>query len=111
MKVLVEGHTYEVENFENKSEKGQIIQFIHKEPTEEKHTPSDDGRSILVEPSVLKTVSDGTTNEELMEVLINRISYLQSKFPCRENALTITKLEEALMWQNKRTADRLKRKV
>ena len=28
-----------------------------------------------------------------------------------ENAITITKLEEALMWQNKRTLDREKRGV
>ena len=59
----------------------------------------------------LKTVSDGTTNEDLLEVLINRMNYLQEKFPCRENALVITKLEESLMWLNKRTQDRIKRNV
>jgi len=44
-------------------------------------------------------------------MLIDRMNYLQSKFPCRENAIVITKLEESLMWLNKRTADRLKRGV
>jgi hypothetical protein len=33
------------------------------------------------------------------------------KFRCRENSLAITKLEEALMWLEKRTADREARKV
>ena len=98
MIVKVAGHTYELSNFEKKDEQGQILQFIHKEPIEEGSTE-------------LKTISDGTTNEELIEVLIDRLNHLQSKFPCRENAIAITKLDESLMWLNKRTADRLKRNV
>lgn len=98
MKVLVEGHKYELNNFENKEEQGQYLQFIQKEPKEE-------GSTELI------TISDGTTNEELLEVLINRISYLQNKFPCKENACCITHLQEGLMWLEKRTSDRLKRNV
>jgi hypothetical protein len=98
MQVLTEGHKYVVANFENKAT-GQTIQFIHKEPK---------GEGQVQE---LVTVSDGTTNEEILEVLIDRMNYLQSKFPCRENAIVITKLEESLMWLNKRTTDRVKRNV
>ena len=36
---------------------------------------------------------------------------LNDAFPCRENALTITKIEEAIHWQEARTKDRLKRSV
>jgi hypothetical protein len=36
---------------------------------------------------------------------------LNDAFPCRENALTITKLEEAIHWQEARTKDRLRRQV
>lgn len=36
---------------------------------------------------------------------------LNEAFPCRENALTITKIEEAIHWQEARTKDRLLRKV
>ena len=98
MKNNVTGHQYELSNFENKDQQGQILQFIHKEPKEEDSTE-------------LVTISDGTTNEEVLEVLIDRMNFLQSKFPCRENALVITKLEESLMWLNKRTQDRMKRNV
>ena len=99
MKVLVEGHGYEVENFEaNLHELNQRIYFIHKEPRE-------------VGSTELITVRDGTTNEEVLSVLIDRIKNLQAKFPCRENAIVITKLEESLMWREKRTADRRARKV
>jgi hypothetical protein len=36
---------------------------------------------------------------------------LNEAFPCRENALTITKIEEAIHWQDARTKDRLARQV
>jgi hypothetical protein len=36
---------------------------------------------------------------------------LNADFRCRENSLTITKIEEALHWQHARTQDRLKRNV
>ena len=39
------------------------------------------------------------------------IEKLNSKFPCRENALAITKLDESLFWLQKRKADREKRNV
>ena len=39
------------------------------------------------------------------------IEKLNSKLPCRENALAITKLDESLFWLQKRKADREKRNV
>ncbi len=36
---------------------------------------------------------------------------LNDVFPCRENSLTITKLEEAIHWQEARTKDREERGV
>lgn len=36
---------------------------------------------------------------------------LNDTFPCRENALTITKIEEAIHWQDHRTRDRQRRQV
>jgi hypothetical protein len=98
MKVNIPGHNYELANFENKEAQGQILQFIQKEP-------------ISPGSSELVTIHDGTTNEEVLKVLINRMESLQAKFPCRENALALTHMEESLMWLDKRTADRLKRNV
>lgn len=48
---------------------------------------------------------------DVIAVAKHIIEELNKKFPCRENAMTITKLDEALMWQNKRTKDREDRKV
>ena len=39
------------------------------------------------------------------------IIYLNKDYPCRENAMTITKLDEAMMWQKHRTANRVARGV
>jgi hypothetical protein len=79
---------------------------------------------------------DGVTNEEVIRVLIHRMKVLNgdgdpillepkwryiprpgkpndfiAKFRCRENSIVITKLEEALMWLEKRTRDREALKV
>ena len=97
MQILTPGHKYVLDNFENPNS-GQTIQFIEKQA-------ANAGSSELI------TMHDGTTNEEMLRVLINRMYFLQDSFPCRENALAITKMEEALMWLEKRTADRIKRDV
>jgi hypothetical protein len=47
----------------------------------------------------------------LIETALIMLKYFQKEMPCRENALSITKLEEALMWQEKRTKEREARGV
>jgi len=48
---------------------------------------------------------------DLIAVALEMLKYLDKKYPCRENAITITKLEEALMWQEARTKNRVERGV
>lgn len=98
MEILTAGHRYELGNFENKDKPGQIIQFIEKEPKEPGSVE-------------LKTVNDGTTNEEVLEVLINRLQFLHEKFPSNENVKARDHLTNALTLLNKRTADRKARGV
>lgn len=55
---------------------------------------------------------NGVTNEALLAVVIDRLRGFQSsKFSCRENALALTKLEEALQWLHWRTRGREARGV
>jgi hypothetical protein len=55
---------------------------------------------------------NGITNEALLAVLIDRMQGFQNgPFKCRENAIALTHLEEALMWLQKRTRDRMERGV
>lgn len=55
---------------------------------------------------------NGAFVETVIQAALQRLEYYQkSKFNCRENALAITKLEEALHWLQSRTAKREQRKV
>ena len=55
---------------------------------------------------------NGVMNEDLIAMVITRLEHFQkSEFSCRENALAITKLEEALLWLRKRTIGRENRGI
>lgn len=101
MKVITPGHKYELENHEHPIDvPNQTLQFIEKKPV-------GDG---FPEGSLI-TVNEGTTNEEVLDMLVDRMKYLQQKFPCTENIGVIANLEEALVLLNRRTSDRKARNV
>jgi hypothetical protein len=54
---------------------------------------------------------NGVQALDLLEYTKCLFQSLNDSFPCRENALTITKIEEAIHWQHARTTDRLNRNV
>ena len=55
---------------------------------------------------------DGVHNEDLLLMVRDRLlDFQRSSFACRENAVAITKIEEAMMWLAKRTEDRKLRGV
>lgn len=98
MQTLTAGHKYFLENFENKQSLGQPIQFIEKVPVSEGSTE-------------LKTLNDGTTNEEVLKVLIDRCEFLYAKFPSLETTSAIQHLREALWAFQSRTYERSQRGV
>lgn len=97
IEVLIPGYKYKLELFDDNS-KSIELQFIQKE-------------CINQETGELKTISDGITDEQLLKILIDRKNEQQLKFPCRENTIATTHLETALLWLEKRTADRKMRNV
>ncbi len=55
---------------------------------------------------------NGVMNEDLIAIVIDRMRGFQSgDYACRDNALALTKLEEALMWLRNRTNSREARGV
>ena len=55
---------------------------------------------------------NGITQEALLAITIDRLrSFLAGSFSCRENAIALTHIEEALMWLQRRTVARIKRGV
>lgn len=60
---------------------------------------------------VLEAGFNGTTTESVLAVVLHRLRVMNAAVPCRENALAITKLEEAVMWLEARTKNREQRGV
>lgn len=54
---------------------------------------------------------NGITNEALLAIILHRLRVLNQAYPCRENSLAITNIEQGLMWLEQRTRDRQKRGV
>jgi hypothetical protein len=94
MNVIIEGHLYQLEHFEKDpgEQHCETLQFIEKD-------------------AAMNTIRNGTTNEEVLTVLIDRLKYLGDRLPSRETSIAITKCEEALLWLKKRTEDRKARGV
>lgn len=61
---------------------------------------------------LLRREPNGAFVEDVIAAALGRLQHYQaSAFKCRENALAITKLEEALHWLDHRTRDRKARGV
>ena len=99
MKAIMPGHMYELQSL--KGAPPEMIQFHHAEkvwPIQKE--PVVDGVALEGEPR--ETLYAGTTNEEVLAVLIHRLKYLNTKQPGKENSCAITHLQEALFWLNER---------
>lgn len=92
MQVIDAGHTYELANVDGGV---QTLQFIRKEEK--------DGK--------LETMIDGTTNEEVVEVLIDRLTFLNEKLYSPHNDAAINGLKAVRETLERRTADRKNRGV
>ena len=99
------GHIYFLHNFDKsgtmEGRNGatiQILEFMKKEPISEGSTE-------------LKLTMNGTTNEEVLRVMIDRMEFLQEKMPCEENAGVIANLRNSLELLNKRTQSRIEKGV
>ena len=72
----------------------------------------DSGGIKFQEGTVKDNGVNGVQIEDVIDVLIGKWQeYQRGELPCRENALAITKLEEARMWLNERTRNREKQGV
>jgi len=66
--------------------------------------------SFTIQNGPIKEVGkNGCQVEDVIAVAKHIIEQLNEKFPCRENSMIITKLDEAVMWSKKRTLDRQNR--
>jgi hypothetical protein len=89
------GHLYRL--FNEEGDGLQMVQFIKKEV--------DDATNTLV------TVADGTTNEAVIAMLIDRLVFLNTKMPSEHNEVAIDRLRDAGRALAQRTAERVERGV
>lgn len=90
MKVIAPGHEYDLLSHDRKNVVG-TLQFMQKKAG-----------------AVLKR---GTTTEQVIEVLIDRLEHLETLVPCKQNLSAIKSLKAALKSLEERSADRAKRGV
>ena len=75
-------------------------------------TPRPFGRISFQDGPVEENGVNGCHQEDLLAIVIDRLQHFQrGTFACRENALALTKIEEAIHWLNHRTAERQARGV
>lgn len=86
----MEKNTYTLESFKAEGPSQEVVFYKMDDPDSFEH---------------------GTTLEEMLRVSIERLQDLNENHSCRENALAITKMQEALMWLNERTRERKERGV
>jgi len=91
MKIIDEGHIYELSPTGLEKTPENVVQFLKRV----------DG----------KVFYEGTTNEEVLEMLLDRMAFLQAQLPCFENSQVINLLGLALDWLNHRTEKRIKQGV
>lgn len=94
-------HRYEVTGFNSSSNPSRL------------GTEKESGALILFQNGPINENGvNGLTQEVLIAICIDRLQAFQAgPYACRENALALTKLEEAQMWLQKRTRDRMARNV
>lgn len=90
MRITTDGYEYQVVNMHNPNLM-QTICFIHK---------------ALDKDNKLVIIKDGTTNEEILKVMINRLQYLDKLVPDAHNTISITLLKSVLEHMKQRTRER-----
>ena len=83
------------------------------DPFAERHgEPATYGTILFQNGPVQESGANGISMEALLAIVEDRLLGFQSgSFVCCENAVALTKIQEAMMWLQKRTRDRLARGV
>lgn len=112
--LLTSNYTQVFEEANPQSYAPSTFEVTRKLPPNTEFNPSTDllAKVHFQEGPIKEQGVNGINNEDAIVMVIRRLQGFQdSPFSCRENAMAITKLEEALMWLRKRTIGREKREV
>ena len=94
-------HAYKIEVF-------QVSNF----PTDKENSPVETCFLNFQNGGLKEVGANGITDQALLAIVLDRVrSFNEGQFRCRENSIVITKLEEAMLWLEKRANDRARRNV
>lgn len=97
---------------DNAHHKYEILVVNEAQSSNETSQIVEDCRLIFQNGGLKEVGANGITDQALIAVVLDRIrSFNDGQFRCRENSIVITKLEEALLWLEKRGNDRARRGV
>jgi hypothetical protein len=75
-------------------------------------TVTDKGVTFNMQRGPIREVGvNGCQIDDIVKLVTETVRVLNAKFPCRENSIAITKLEEAMLWFEARRLDRVARDV
>jgi len=92
MKIIDVGHKYELLCLDGS--KKQVLQFVKRFDKDPSKFPGNTNSY------------PGTTMQDVLQCLCNRIRYLQNQIPCVENELILNKFQECLFLLEQRAARR-----
>lgn len=89
------------------------ISFVGGRPDENDESRETGGVLISFQDGPIQEAGvNGISGEALLAIVEDRLIGFQSgQYACRENAVALTKIQEAMMWLQKRTLDRIRRGV
>jgi hypothetical protein len=98
-------HLYRITGFDSSTNASDPWVAIYGSPATNSH--------VLFQNGPINEVGvNGVTHEALLAIIADRLrSFQAGPFACRENALALTKIEEAQMWLQRRTLERMRRGV
>lgn len=109
----LESHKYTVVEAQPPGEYGFHNFIVHSTTAINTNLPAGTVQMVHFQEGPIAEVGvNGIMDENVLAMVLHRLRYWQNgPFACRENAIAITKIEEALLWLNKRTSDRERRGV
>lgn len=99
-------HRYEIAGFDSETNASQSRYHYERD--------GDFGKTVILFQNgpINEKGVNGITQEVLLAIVADRLrSFQAGPFACRENALALTKIEEAMHWLQQRTIARMRRGV
>lgn len=97
--------------YDRSAENMSLLNFIKIENTEDVKGVAPIVSFTIQSDPISEVGVNGVQALDMLKYVKCLFQSLNEAFPCRENALTITKIEEAIHWQDARTKDRQRRNV